>query len=92
MAALAAGVREERSLHVWRLVGGIEPGRVVIPAAVRARTGLRPGTSLDVLVDDLSVRLVRRVPARRRLARPPIGRGPGWSFAGKSGYKLTART
>jgi len=28
-------------------------GRVVIPAAVRARAGLRPGTSLDVLVDDL---------------------------------------
>ena len=52
-------------------------GRVVIPAAVRARAGLRPGTLLDVLVDDLSVRLVRRVPppklvrvGRRLVARP----------------------
>lgn len=52
-------------------------GRVVIPAAVRARAGLRPGTAIDVLVDDLSVRLVRRVPApklvrvgRRLVARP----------------------
>jgi AbrB family looped-hinge helix DNA binding protein len=52
-------------------------GRVVIPAAVRARAGLRPGTALDVLVDDLSVRLVRRVPApelvrvgRRLVAQP----------------------
>jgi len=52
-------------------------GRVVIPAAIRARAGLRPGTSIDVLVDDLSVRLVRRVPGprlvrvgRRLVARP----------------------
>jgi len=37
-------------------------GRVVIPVAVRERLGLRPGTDLEVLVEDFSVRLVRRVP------------------------------
>ncbi|MGH7388156.1 MAG: AbrB/MazE/SpoVT family DNA-binding domain-containing protein [Candidatus Rokuibacteriota bacterium] len=43
-------------------------GRVVIPAPVRARTGLRPGTELDVQVDDGAIRLVRVVP-RARLVR-----------------------
>jgi AbrB family looped-hinge helix DNA binding protein len=37
-------------------------GRVVIPAAIRERAGLAPGTEVDVLVDELGVRLVRRVP------------------------------
>jgi len=37
-------------------------GRVVIPAAVRERAQLKPGTVLDVVLDDLSVRLVRRTP------------------------------
>jgi AbrB family looped-hinge helix DNA binding protein len=52
-------------------------GRVVIPAAIRERLGLRPGTELDVVVDDFSVRLVRRVPGpklvkvgERLVARP----------------------
>lgn len=36
-------------------------GRVVIPAALRERLRLVPGTELDVLVDGLDVRLVRRV-------------------------------
>ncbi|MBM3221230.1 MAG: AbrB/MazE/SpoVT family DNA-binding domain-containing protein [Candidatus Rokubacteria bacterium] len=27
-------------------------GRVVIPASVRAKVGLRPGTEVDVLVED----------------------------------------
>lgn len=55
-------------------------GRIVIPAPVRARAGLKPGTTVDVLLDDLSVRLVRRVPAprlvkvgRRLVARPTVG-------------------
>lgn len=43
-------------------------GRVVIPAPIRTRAGLRPGTTVDVLLDDLSVRLVRHVP-RPRLVR-----------------------
>jgi AbrB family looped-hinge helix DNA binding protein len=54
-------------------------GRVVIPAAIRERLGLRPGTELDVIVDDFSVRLVRRVPGpklvkvgNRLLARPSV--------------------
>lgn len=46
-------------------------GRVVIPAAVRERAGLRAGTELEVIVDDLSIRLVRAVP-RARLVR--VGR------------------
>ena len=44
---------------------------MVIPAPIRAQAGLRPGTEIDVLLDDLSVRLVRRV-ARPRLVR--VGR------------------
>ena len=52
-------------------------GRVVIPAPIRLRAGLRPGTKLDVVVDDVSVRLIRLVPGprlvrvgRRLVARP----------------------
>ncbi len=40
-------------------------GRVVIPAAIRRRAGLKPGTELEVVVDDTSVRLLRRVPGPR---------------------------
>ncbi len=54
-------------------------GRVVIPASLRERLGLRAGTELDVVVDDLSLRLVRRVPGpklvrvgRRLVARPTV--------------------
>jgi AbrB family looped-hinge helix DNA binding protein len=32
-------------------------GRVVIPAAVRERAGLRPGTMLQITVDEFGVRL-----------------------------------
>jgi AbrB family looped-hinge helix DNA binding protein len=52
-------------------------GRVVIPAAIRARAGLRAGTTLEVVVDDVSVRLLRHVPGprlvkvgKRLVARP----------------------
>jgi AbrB family looped-hinge helix DNA binding protein len=52
-------------------------GRVVIPAAARAKVGLRPGEALDVLVDEGSIRLVRAVPrptlvrvGKRLVARP----------------------
>jgi len=52
-------------------------GRVVIPAPIRERAGLRPGTELEVTVDDVSVRLVRAVPGaalvrvgNRWVARP----------------------
>lgn len=44
---------------------------MVIPAPVRAKVGLRPGTTLDVLVDEGSIRLVRAVP-RPKLVR--VGR------------------
>jgi AbrB family looped-hinge helix DNA binding protein len=43
-------------------------GRVVIPAGVRAKAGLRPGTQREVLVEDFSVRLVRRVPGPKLAA------------------------
>jgi len=52
-------------------------GRVVIPAAVRAKAGLRPGAALDVFVDDGTIRLVRSAPrpklvriGKRLVARP----------------------
>jgi AbrB family looped-hinge helix DNA binding protein len=56
---------------------------VVIPAPVRRQAGLKPGTELDVVVDeDSSVRLVRRVPGprlarvgNRLIARPAAAQG-----------------
>ena len=52
-------------------------GRVVIPAAIRERAALLPGTELDVSVDDLGIRLERVAPpprlvkiGRRLVARP----------------------
>jgi AbrB family looped-hinge helix DNA binding protein len=57
-------------------------GRVVIPAAIRDRFRLRPGTELEVVADDVSVRLLRRVPGprlvrvgRRWVARPTLPPG-----------------
>jgi AbrB family looped-hinge helix DNA binding protein len=54
-------------------------GRVVIPAAVRARLGLHPGTELEVVLEDFTVRLVRSVPGpelvrmgRRWVVRPRV--------------------
>lgn len=53
-------------------------GRVVIPAAIRARAGLLPGTEIEIVVDDVSIRLLRRVPKAKltrvgkRLARPSV--------------------
>ena len=60
-------------------------GRVVIPAAIRDRAGLTPGTELDISVDDLGVRIERVAPpprvmkiGRRLLARPtaPVATRP----------------
>ncbi|MGH7334291.1 MAG: AbrB/MazE/SpoVT family DNA-binding domain-containing protein [Candidatus Rokuibacteriota bacterium] len=54
-------------------------GRVVIPAPIRAKAGFQPGTELEVIMDDVSVRLVRRVPGpklvrvgQRLVARPTV--------------------
>lgn len=59
-------------------------GRVVIPAAVRERMGLSPGTELRVTLDEFGVRLERIAPGpklikvgKRLVARPtapPAGR------------------
>ena len=46
-------------------------GRVVIPAAIRERAGLTPGAELEIIEDDLGVRL-ERVAAGPRLVR--VGR------------------
>jgi AbrB family looped-hinge helix DNA binding protein len=54
-------------------------GRVVIPAVIRARAGLTPGTEIEVSIEDGSVRLVRKVPGpklvrvgKRLVARPTV--------------------
>ena len=54
-------------------------GRVVIPAPARERAGLRPGTELNVVVEDFAIRLTRRVPGPkivraggRLVARPSV--------------------
>jgi AbrB family looped-hinge helix DNA binding protein len=54
-------------------------GRVVIPAAIRARASLTPGTELEVVLEGTSVRLVRAVPGPtlvklggRLVARPSV--------------------
>jgi AbrB family looped-hinge helix DNA binding protein len=54
-------------------------GRVVIPAAIRERARLAPGTEIEVTIEDGSVRLVRRVSGptlvrvgKRLVARPTI--------------------
>lgn len=55
-------------------------GRVVIPAAIRERAGLKPGTELDVIMDDIAIHLVRAGPepkllgkGRRLVAKPEAG-------------------
>ncbi|MBI4445603.1 MAG: AbrB/MazE/SpoVT family DNA-binding domain-containing protein [Acidobacteria bacterium] len=52
-------------------------GRVVIPAAIRKRAGLKPGTELEVIMDDIAIHLVRTGPepklvrrGRRLIAKP----------------------
>jgi AbrB family looped-hinge helix DNA binding protein len=52
-------------------------GRLVIPAAIRDRAGLSPGTTLEITVDDTGVRLERVAPGprlvrigKRLVARP----------------------
>ena len=54
-------------------------GRVVIPASIRERAGLTPGTELEVVDDGMGVRLQRVAPGprlvrvgRRLVARPTV--------------------
>ena len=54
---------------------------MVIRAAIRNKVGLRPGSELEVLVDDGSIRLVRAVSkpklvrvGKRLVARPTVDR------------------
>jgi AbrB family looped-hinge helix DNA binding protein len=55
-------------------------GRVVIPAGLRDRAGLMPGTELEITLDEFGVRLERVAPGprlikvgRRLVARPTVG-------------------
>jgi AbrB family looped-hinge helix DNA binding protein len=55
-------------------------GRVVIPAAIRDRAGLTPGTELEVTADDTGVRIERVASGpklvrigKRLVARPTVG-------------------
>jgi AbrB family looped-hinge helix DNA binding protein len=43
-------------------------GRIVIPAAIRDRAGLTPGSALEITVDDTGVR-IERVAAGPKLVR-----------------------
>jgi AbrB family looped-hinge helix DNA binding protein len=52
-------------------------GRVVIPAGIRERAGLMPGTELEISIDEFGIRLERVAPpprlvrvGRRLVARP----------------------
>lgn len=65
-------------------------GRIVIPAPIRERLGLRAGSRIEILVEDGSVRLVRAVPrprvvreGGRLLVRPtvPPGEAPAVDVA-----------
>ena len=54
-------------------------GRVVIPAAIRERGGLAPGTELEITIDEFGVRLERVAAGprlvkvgRRTVARPTV--------------------
>jgi AbrB family looped-hinge helix DNA binding protein len=54
-------------------------GRVVIPASIRAKAGLKPGTKIDVVLENGSVRLSRNVPrpklvkvGKMLIARPSV--------------------
>lgn len=54
-------------------------GRVVIPASIRERAALTPGTELEVTLDETGVRLERVAPGprlvrvgRRLVARPTV--------------------
>jgi AbrB family looped-hinge helix DNA binding protein len=57
-------------------------GRVVVPAEMRKRLGLEPGTEIEMIVEGFSLRLARAVPgpelARRGgrlVARPRVPKG-----------------
>ena len=54
-------------------------GRLVIPAQLRERFRLSPGTELELIADDVSIRIERRVPGPRiemrggrRVVRPTV--------------------
>jgi AbrB family looped-hinge helix DNA binding protein len=54
-------------------------GRIVIPAAMRADLGFKPGQPLEILVEDGSVRIFRKVRrpklvrvGKRLIARPQV--------------------
>ena len=81
-AARAPGVLLEwyNLCHTYGMKTTIDKaGRVVIPAQIRERAGLTPGTELEVTMDDVGIRLERVAPGprlvkvgRRLVARPRV--------------------
>jgi len=69
-------------------------GRVVIPAAIRARAGLRPGMPLEVVLEGNAICLQPRIPAPkivregRPVRRPP---DPGRQGPPRGGLRAPRR-
>jgi len=84
-AASPAGGRAREMAGQWYDDGVIttidKAGRIVVPVEMRRRLGLEPGTELEIVVEDSSLRIVRNVPGPeirrrkgRRLASPRLAR------------------
>jgi len=55
-------------------------GRLVIPASIRDKAGLAPGTTIEITLEETSIRLERIAPGprlvrvgKRLVARPTVG-------------------
>jgi len=83
------GDRVTAPLQYWHMIwykNGMKTtidkaGRVVIPAAVRNKAGLKPGTVLEIVADDIGIRLVHAGPVpklvrrgKRLIAKPAGGK------------------
>jgi AbrB family looped-hinge helix DNA binding protein len=44
-------------------------GRVVIPAIIREKTGIKPGTMLEVISDDIAIHLIPTAPPPKLVRR-----------------------
>lgn len=44
-------------------------GRVVIPSMIRKKTGLKSGSMLEVVVDDIAIHLIPTVPSPKLVRR-----------------------
>jgi AbrB family looped-hinge helix DNA binding protein len=44
-------------------------GRVIIPAIIRERTGIKPGTKFEVVADDIAIHLIPTAPPPKLVRR-----------------------